>query len=61
MTKKTENTTEKGTDAKQAHADGSKAPMENCGCDCASMMAWFSQRHPNDGTADEKTAKKKCC
>ncbi len=61
MTNKTENTNKNGTDANQAHADTSKAAMENCGCDCASMMAWFSQCCPNDGTADEKTAKEKCC
>lgn len=60
MTDKKQDTTPRDPDAKAASSDAMLAAMENCGCDCASMMARFFQGHPGGGTADEKDAGKGC-
>jgi hypothetical protein len=61
MTDENQNTTEKDADAKDTAPDTMRAAMENCGCDCASMMARFFQNHPGGGAEEEKDVKKGCC
>jgi len=61
MTDQNENTDEKCSDAKDLAPDTMKTAMENCGCNCASMMARFFQAHPGDRAGDEKGVKKGCC
>lgn len=61
MTDQNENRNEKGNDAKDIAPDTMKAGIENCGCDCASMMTRFFQNHSGDKAKDENAGKKGCC
>ena len=61
MTEQNENTTDKGTNANDLTTDTMKAAMQCCGCDCATMMTRFSQRHPDNGQENENSLKKGCC
>lgn len=61
MTDQNENRNEKVNDAKDIAPDTMKSGIENCECDCASMMARFFSDHPGDRAKDEKAEKKGCC
>jgi hypothetical protein len=61
MTDQDKNVNQRGLDDKDAAIDTMKAPMQCCGCDCATMMTRFFQGHPDNGPENEKTLKKGCC
>ena len=61
MTDQTEDTNPLDAEIKEVSGDAMKTAMEKCGCDCASMMAQFSQCHPDEGTTGGEEGKKGCC